>query len=70
MADWEKEKGINLQKKKNEKKRLNKVLLEDKENHPPAESSQKETLSEKDGRILKESQNQVLGWIEKGVKEG
>ena len=69
ISNWEKNKGINLRKKRSKKKKLHKAKTVNKENSIVIETINKETISFKSERILKEANNKIKGWIEGGKKE-
>ena len=70
MSDWEKEKGINLRKKKARKKGKYRANSSNKENNLATISVNKESESMKGERILKEANIKIRSWIEGGKKEG
>ena len=57
-------------KRSKKKKKLHKVRTINKENSVVIETVNKETTSFKSERILKEANNKIRDWIERGKKEG
>ena len=63
MTNWEKENGINTRKKKEKGRKQMKTRTTNKENIILEGSQKKETTSEKQKKILNESNNQISRWI-------
>ena len=63
MTNWEKENRINTWKKKGKGRKQMKTCTTNKENIIPEGSQKKETTSEKQKKILNESNNQMSRWI-------
>ena len=59
MTNWEKKNRINTQKKKGKGRKQIKTCITNKENIIPEGSQKKETTSEKQKKILNESNNQI-----------